>query len=642
MDFIPQRNSPVNLTLWSPVSTHLPQKWIEVSDRQARGARGKPRPYIMETKYDAQCVGNRLCSWGLPWDVVIAGYLWEYDKEEIRSYELCDTEKVINHILHAKTYLGNIKNDILPPLLTPAFDDLGGLLTAIAIYYEAFRTLIKLSNNEPLPRTLRSDIESIRRTLISITKRLGMWDFKREVEDVTEQLLNPSKYAEMSGEYERILKQDERMLEDMQQWLIDAYCTATGHPIMVVRNACSIGGLKRRIQDVSIAQLTEENRLHGFDLVTFEAIVPTVEECYAVLGVLSQLGFIQQMNDQISTPKTNGFSRIILDLRLERQSLFAQPLLGWLENQPLLCKIQIATPVMQAVTRFGVLYPDYYKLYTEPIEKGVRPDLSLAQVWHNESGAIFQTLSQNITANHYRVDNKSPIIVYESKSRKPIALKKGATVLDFAYSLGQSIGAHAVYPLVNNRNAPLYRILDADDIVEIITSAEIQAKESWLQPGYATSSAVRKQIRRSLHDRRGYKLLSQELERYHYILPPEVLEEHLSTLVKQHSLGTVQQYLERLDPTEEMIYTPIWAAQEIMQRQADHNGGLMPLDGRTNWVPVIDTQFREGKRYFHQQRLCNICQPNYPYDRKIMGRIRKRDHMLVVHKESLSLLNRTS
>jgi (p)ppGpp synthase/HD superfamily hydrolase/DNA-binding transcriptional ArsR family regulator len=633
MDLIPQTPPPVNPTLWSPVPTPLPQKWIEISERLARGARGKPRPYIMETKYDARRVGNLLRSWGLPWDVVMAGYLWEYDKEEIRSYQLSDTERVIGHMLHTTTYLGNIKNDILPPLLTPPFDDLGGLLIAVAIYYEAFRMLKKLSNNELLHRTLHSDIERTRRTLISIAKRLGMWDFKREVEDVTEQLLNPSKFAEMSEEYERILKQDEGVLEDTRQWLIDTYYKTTGDPIMILCNACSIGGLKRRIQDAYIAQLSEEGRLRGFDLVTFETIVPTVKECYAALGILSQLGVIQQMNDQISTPKTNGFSRIILDLQLERQGPFTQSL-KWVEGQTLLCKIQIATPAMQAVTRFGVLYPDYYKLYAEPIRKEAGTHVSLAHVWQNESGTIFPTLYKNITTSHHGADNKSPIIVYESKSRKPIALKKGATVLDFAYTLDQSIGAHAVYALVNNRNAPLYRILDADDIIEIITSTEIQAKESWLQPGYATSSAVRKQIRKSLHDRRGYKLLSQELERYHHILPPEVLEEHLSTLVKQHSLGTVQEYLERLDPTEEMIYTPFWAAQEIMQRLADHNGGLMSLDGRTNWVPVIDTQLREDKRYFHQQRLCNICQPNYPYDRKIMGRIRKRDHMLVVHKDS--------
>src|SRR5260221_9819787 len=125
MDLKPEMSPPVNLTMWSPLPTSLPQIWVEISERLARGARGKPRPYIVEAKYDAQRVGNRLHLWGLPWDVVMAGYLWEYDREEIRSYQLSDTERVIGHSLFAKTYLGNIKNYIMITILTPQFSTLG-------------------------------------------------------------------------------------------------------------------------------------------------------------------------------------------------------------------------------------------------------------------------------------------------------------------------------------------------------------------------------------------------------------------------------------------------------------------------------------------------------------------------------------
>lgn len=626
-----QHTTPVDLPLWSPKPTSLPYPWVELFEQLSQQARGKPHPYIMETKFDARRVGNRLRLWGLPWEVVMAGYLWEYKWEEIRNSELEDTEKVINHIAHVTTYLEYIKNDTLPPLLTPPFDDLGGLLVACTIYHETFRTLQELSNNEPLHRTLRSDVERVGRTLINIAKRLGIWHFKRDIEDTVEQLCNPTSFVERKQECVRVLEQDHSMLGDMQQWLINTYHTATQQPVTVVYVPCSIGGLKRRIIDVNIAHKAEDHQLRGFDLVTFEVIVSTVEECYRALGILSQLGFIQQMNDLIANPKTNGYSHIVLDLQLEQHSPFTQSL-KWPGDQKRLCKIQIATPIMQAITWYGALHPDYYKLYTNSMKIASHP--SLVHLWHSESGKVFSMLSQNITSHQLHVDNKAPILVYESKSRKPIALKKGATVLDFAYTLDQTIGAHAVYAIVNNRNAPLYRILDADDIVEIITSSEIQAKESWLQAGNTTIPAVRKQIRKSLHDRHGYKLLTEELERYHHVLPPEVLEEQLSTLVKQHSLGTVQAYLERLNPTEELIYTPQWASQEIMQRLAEHNETPVLEEGRTSWVPVIDIQFTGQKKYFHEQRFCNFCQPNYPYDKKIMGRIRKRDNTLVVHKES--------
>lgn len=634
MDVTAHTPPPVNFSLWSPSPTPLPEEWVKLSDKLAQQARGKPRPYIMETKYDGRRVGNLLRSWGLPWDVVMAGYLWEFDRVEIQHYQLPDTEKVIHHILYATTYLEYIRDDILPPLLTPPYDDLGGLLTAVAIYYETFRVLQELGNNQPLRRTLRSDVERVERTIMSVAKRLGMWHFKRAVEDITEQLRNPIAFAETKREYECFLERDRTMLEDTQQWLMNSYRMATKRKLIAVTYIpCGVVGLKRRKQDASIAQTSMGKQLNGFDLSTFEIIVPTVAECYTALGVLSQLGVIEQVSDSIATPKANGYSHIYLHLIINPQDFYARDM-NLPGNDTYACQIQIATPVMQAMTWYGGLYAGYYNIYTEPKRRDVGALLPLEQLWHSESGKVYATLHENIMTQPQPLNNKAPIVVYEGKSRKPIMLPKGATALDFAFTLDQSTGAHAVYAIVNYRRSPLHRILDADDIVEIITSTDIQAQESWLKPGHATISAVRKQIRKSLRDRRGYKLLSQELERYHYILPPEVLEEQVVTLVKQHSLGTVQAYLERLDSTCELIYTPQWAAQEIMQRLAEQNEAPAPNAVRARWVPIVDPKLMKIKKDFYQQRFCGFCQPTYPRDTKIMGRVRKRDNTLVVHKES--------
>ncbi len=634
MDITAHTSPHVNLTPWSPSPTPLPEEWVELSDKLAKQARGRPRPYIMETKYDGRRVGDLLRSWGLPRDVVMAGYLWEFDRGEIQSYQLPDTEKVIRHILYATTYLGCIRDDILPPLLTPPYDDLGGLLIAVAIYYETFRILQESGNNQPLRRTLRSDVERVERTMMSIAKRLGMWHFKRAVEDITEQLRNPISFAESKREYECILERDRATLEDTQQWLMNSYRMATKRELIEVTYIpCGVVGLKRRKQDASIAQTAKGKQLNGFDLSTFEVIVPTVADCYIALGVLSQLGVIEQVSDRIATPKANGYSHIYLHLIINPQDFYARDM-HLPGNETYACQMQIATPVMQAMTWYGGLYAGYYNIYTQPMKTDAGALLPLDQLWPSESGKVYATLYENITTQPQPLNNKTPIVVFEGKKRKPIMLPKGATALDFAYTLDQSTGAHAVYAIVNNRKSPLHRILDADDIVEIITSTDIQAQESWLQPGHATISAVRRQIKKSLRDRRGYKLLSQELERYHYILPPEALEEQLVTLVKQHSLGTVQAYLERLDSASELIYTPQWAAQEIMQRLAEQNEAPGPNAVRTSWVPVVDPKLTNDKKDFYQQRFCGFCQPTHPRDKKIMGRVRKRDNILVVHKES--------
>src|SRR5712692_8967364 len=86
------------LTPWEPVPTQLPENWMALVSKLAQQAKGSPRPYVMDVKYDAQRVGSLLQSWGLPWHVVIAGYLWEYDTEQLQHDNLNHVETVINTI----------------------------------------------------------------------------------------------------------------------------------------------------------------------------------------------------------------------------------------------------------------------------------------------------------------------------------------------------------------------------------------------------------------------------------------------------------------------------------------------------------------------------------------------------------------
>ena len=629
-----------DLTPWTPTPTPLPENWMKMANKLAEETKGLPRPYVLDVKYNAQRVGRLLHSWELPWQVVMAGYMWEYDKEQIRHDNLDEVECVISHITYANLYIRYIKDENLPPLLTPPYQDLGALLVAVAIYYQALRILQEQSKDQPYTKTMQSNIEHVGRTLLNIAKRLGMWHFKREIEDLTEQLRSPAKFAETKREYTHILEQDSIMLEDTCQLFTDAYTEATQQNILVRYTPCGIAGLKRRIQDANTVATSQKTQLTGFDLVTFDVIVPSLRDCYTAFGVLNQLGNIQYMTDQIANPKPNGYSRLTLDLNLQAQNFYTQRL-KWSDTNAHLCNIQIATHLMHTLTWYGCLYPSYYQLHAKPPEKEKIKPPTLTQVWNSEEGKAFLAINEDLTDERILPGRQTPIVVY-NKNRKPVALPKGATALDFAYRLDRSIGEHAVYALVNNRKAPLYRLLEAGDIVEISTSSELQVQDAWLHENHATTQAVRRQIKDSLKrrflDRRGYELLCQELERYHYLLPPEALNEELDLLVKQFSLGTVQGYLERLDTGEELLYTPKWAAQEIMQQIAERNEPLATSMGRPSWVPVLDMQLTANKKLYHQQRLCNFCQPTYPRDIKIMGRLRKRNGTLVVHKESCPYL----
>src|SRR2546427_1785676 len=100
-----------NLLPWEPTPEQLPENWVNLVHKLALQAKNSPRPYVMDVKHDSLQVGSLLHSWGLPWQVVIAGYIWEYDKEQIHLDNLNEIDDVLNHITYANQYIRYIRDE---------------------------------------------------------------------------------------------------------------------------------------------------------------------------------------------------------------------------------------------------------------------------------------------------------------------------------------------------------------------------------------------------------------------------------------------------------------------------------------------------------------------------------------------------
>src|SRR5260370_32225721 len=219
---------------------------------------------------------------------------------------------------------------------------------------------------------------------------------------------------------------------------------------MVVCTPCGIAGMKRRQQDAHTTAISPNSQLTGFDLVTFDVIVPAVQDSYAAFGILSQLGHVQDQRiiEQVANPKPNGNSHIALGLILKPQGPYTQGL-KWPETYTRICHLQIATPFMHAVTWYGCLHPDYYQLYTRAhLQRGIELP-PLEQLWHSKEGKVYLALKEFLATQHPQPVSNAPIIVYD-KVRNPIALPKGATALDFAFTLDDTTAKHAVDAFINN------------------------------------------------------------------------------------------------------------------------------------------------------------------------------------------------
>ena len=158
------RYIPLERSAWRPTATQLPSEWVKLARDLEGQIKNSPHAYVLKVRYEAQCVGDLLQSWGLPWDVVMAGYLWDDDEETIRTANLPGVDRVLDHIHEANIYARYIEDENLPPLLSPPYRDIGALLIAIAIYYQALRTLQRHSNDQPYAPETLSQIENAGRT----------------------------------------------------------------------------------------------------------------------------------------------------------------------------------------------------------------------------------------------------------------------------------------------------------------------------------------------------------------------------------------------------------------------------------------------------------------------------------------------
>jgi hypothetical protein len=375
--------------------------------------------------------------------------------------------------------------------------------------------------------------------------------------------------------------------------------------------------------------------------VTFDVIIPAVQDCYMAFAALSQLGHIQdRLTDHIANPKLNGYSQIALGLILDPQSPRSQRITIPFE-QARVCQLQIATHTMQAIASYGCLFPacyqryskDYYKHYNQVNE-------DIRRFWQGSEGNVFAIIDQAVLEDIPATDAKAPIVVFD-KNRNPTVLPVDATILDYAYALDSDIGNRAVEAIVNNRKAPLYRVLQAGDIVEIRITRKTQADDYWLDDRYVHTPRAKRIIKETISrknlERHGYELIRDELRRYHFPLPLSEFDEQMRQLLKRHHLGSRQEFLERLEKKDEIQYTPAWAAQEIMKQVAE-NDARSAVQGEAVWIPVIDASVTQHSSRTYQQRLCRLCRPGYPRDTSIVGRPRKGGRELIVHRETCSHL----
>lgn len=341
--------------------------------------------------------------------------------------------------------------------------------------------LIKLADRLHNMRTLsylgrEKQIEKAKETLgiyAPLAHRLGIESIRWELEDLSFQTLHPRKYAE-------IQQMVNQRRADREAYIDEARAILKRELDRAKVDAEIVGRAKHfySIYDKMTRKGKEFNEI--YDLVALRAVVATVRDCYATLGIIHSLWkpLPGRFKDYIAMPKFNMY-----------QSLHTT-VIGP-QGKPL--EIQVRTREMHETSEYGIAAHWAYK------EKGkevTRTQERLDKLtWLRQ---VMEWQSETMDAGEFmeslRVDLfQDEVYVFTPKGEVK-ALPFGSTPVDFAYAIHTDVGHHCVGAKANGRIVPLTYRLQSGDIVEILTSkTSAGPSRDWLS--FVKSSSARNKIR---------------------------------------------------------------------------------------------------------------------------------------------------
>jgi GTP pyrophosphokinase len=360
--------------------------------------------------------------------------------------------------------------ETLRKMLLAVVSDPRLILARLAEHLVALRHVRDLPGDAPgLAERERRAVEA-RAVFAPLASRLGVWQLKWELEDLAFRYLEPEEYRRIASALSERRADRERYIDELCERLRTELQTA-GVQADVYGRPKHMYSIHRKMQRKQLAfeQL--------FDVRAVRIIVATIRDCYAALGVVHGLWtYIPgEFDDYIATPKGN-FYRSIHTAVIGPQGRSVE--------------VQIRTGEMHEHAELGVAAHWTYKEgaptdaeYQRKIEwvrRLLEPEAAGGEFLEQVTSELFEDRVYALTPKGEVVD-----------------LPRGATPLDFAYSVHTSLGHRCRGAKVNGRIVPLTYTLSNGEIVDIITGKQDAPSRDWLVPeqGFLASSRNRGKVR---------------------------------------------------------------------------------------------------------------------------------------------------
>jgi GTP pyrophosphokinase len=312
-----------------------------------------------------------------------------------------------------------------------------------------------------------------------LANRLGIWQIKWELEDLSFRFLEPEQYKAIARMLDEKRIEREQVVEQARQRL-SAQLREQGIPALVQ-------GRPKHLYSIWKKMRGKQLDFSGvFDLRALRVIVPTVPDCYAALGLVHERyrPLPEEFDDYIAKPKPNGY-----------QSLHTVVY----DEQGRSLEIQIRTQAMHEHAEHGVAAHWAYKEAGTKGYAGVSAAGDFeAQVAEARKAVLRQLLAweRDFVGEASAAGFDDRIYVFTPQAAI-VELPAGATPVDFAYTLHTDLGHRCRGARVDGAMVPLNTALHSGQTVEVVAAKEGGPSMDWLNPelGYLRSSRAKAKVR---------------------------------------------------------------------------------------------------------------------------------------------------